>query len=83
MHVASNVTLLSIPADLTLSFAGDTDLTLPTSTTRLFASTWPPPEQGQEFVYKWEKLSGPSEGALEGIDKDQLSLSGVSAHRDI
>lgn len=64
--------------ELTVSFAGDTDLTLPTASTRLFASTWPPPNTDEKFVYRWEKVSGPNEGSFDGIDKDQLDLSGVS-----
>lgn len=79
LQAFSQFSLSSLPyPELTISFAGDTELTLPTDSTRLFASTWPPPSAGQKFLFQWEKLSGPNQGSLEGIDKDQLHLSGVS-----
>ena len=61
-------------------FAGDVDITLPQNHTRISSSTSPLPQEGQNFVYKWEKVSGPNQGSLTGINTDQLELTGVS-HR--
>lgn len=64
---------------LAISFAGEWNITLPTSSTHLYSATWPRPRAEQKFLYKWEMVSGPSEGARSGIDKKDLELSGLVA----
>lgn len=67
-----------LSAGLTVSIAGEWNMTLPVDSTRLFSSTWPKPRYPDMFGYRWQKVSGPSKGILNGIDKNELELTEVS-----
>lgn len=72
-----------IPYTLTgiiVATGGDTDITLPTNTAKLFGNTWPKPPFPEAYIYKWEKLSGPEQGTMLGKDSKDVVLRGVRDH---
>ena len=67
--------LLTCHVDLTVAVDGNKKITLPDNTVEIFASAWP---KSEPLTYRWEKVFGPNEGALSGINQDSVTLSGVS-----
>jgi len=57
---------------------GDTDITLPTNKAKLYGNTWPKPSSTGDYLYKWEKVSGPQQGTIVGKDDQNVELQDVS-----
>lgn len=62
-----------------MAVTGDTDVTLPTNSVKLFGSTWPAPPSPKAYLYKWEEISGPEHGTMTGKDNKDVVLSEVSS----
>ncbi len=56
---------------------GDTDITLPTNTAKVYGNTWPKPKYSGSYLYKWEKVAGPEQGTMEGKDDKDVTLRDV------
>lgn len=52
---------------------GDTDVSLPTNTAKIYGNTWPKPKSPGDYLYRWEKVAGPEQGTIVGKnDKDAM-----------
>ncbi len=56
---------------------GDTDISLPTNTAKIYGNTWPKPPSPGSYLYKWEKVSGPEQGTMVGKDDKDVTLRDV------
>lgn len=65
-------------AGIIVAINGDTDITLPTNQAKIYGNTWPKPKLSGAYLYKWEKVAGPEQGAIEGKDNHNALLRDVS-----
>lgn len=63
------------PPTIAVQVSSPDEVTLPREEVRLFAGTWPTPAHAEDYSYKWEEVSGPSRGILDGKNEQVAILT--------
>ena len=69
--------MLSALTAIAVQVSSPDEVTLPREEVRLFAGTWPTPAHAEDYSYKWEEVSGPSRGILDGKNEQVAILTQV------
>ncbi|XP_065898238.1 dyslexia-associated protein KIAA0319-like protein [Dysidea avara] len=66
---ASSITVATDALD------GNKDITLPVTSVKIFASTWPKLRNGIQYSWQWSRVFGPNKGAISGETSKEASLT--------